>query len=69
MYLERYYMAYFSRFLCYIFAFGFSGKFIRWEYGFPINLKRSFTSSGHQPILTENLSDKFLQILILKFYF
>ena len=59
MYLQRDSIPYFSRFLCYILAFGFSGlgyEFIRWEYGFSINLKRSFMSSGDQPTLTLTLS-------------
>ena len=59
MYLERDSMPYFSRFLCYILAFGSSGlhcEFIRREYGFSINLKISFMNSGDQPILTLKIS-------------
>ena len=59
MYLERDSRPYFSRFLCYILAFGSSGlnfKFIGREYGFSINLKISFMNAGDQPILTLKIS-------------
>ena len=59
MYLERDSMPYFSRFLCYILAFGSSGlncEFIHREHGFSINLKISFMNSGDQPILTLKIS-------------
>ena len=55
MSLERDSMPYFSMFLCYILMFGSSGlncEFIRGEYGFSLNCKISFMSSGDQPILT-----------------
>ena len=61
-------MPYFSRFLCYIFSFGYSGlncEFICGEYGFSIYLKISLMSSGDQPILTFRISvTNFLHISI-----
>ena len=53
--MERDSKLYFSKFLCYILTFGSSGfncEFIHSEFGFSINLKISFTSSGDLPILT-----------------
>ena len=46
-------------FLCHISSFGSSGlncEFIRREYGFSINSKISFMSSGDKPILTLKIS-------------
>ena len=52
---KTYSMSYFSMFLCHILSFWSSGlncEFIRRKYGFLINLKLSFMSSGDKPILT-----------------
>ena len=59
MSLERDSMPYFSMFLCYILMFGSSGlncELFCGEYGFSINLKISFMSSGDQPVLTLKIS-------------
>ena len=59
MTLERDSIPYFSMFLYYILKLGSSGlncEFIRGGYGFSINLKISFMSSGDQPILTLKIS-------------
>ena len=54
-YLEKDSMPYFSMFLSHIFLFessGLSCEFIHRQYGFSINSKIPFMSSGDKPVLT-----------------
>ena len=63
IYLEKVSIPYFSTFLCHILSLGSSGlncQFIRREYGFSINSKILFMSSGDKPVLT-------LKILVTNF--